>query len=90
MNADISLRLFEIAQEFIADKAVAREFVSKIEQTIEKKFEEKKDILATKEDISRLDNRITESKAEMIKWMFIFWIGQLAGTIGIILLFVKR
>ena len=40
-------------------------------------------ILATKEDISN-------TKAEMIKWMFLFWIGQIAVTFGFILLFIKK
>lgn len=40
------------------------------------KFEEAKQYLATKEDLANL-------KAELIKWMFIFWIGQLASFIAI-------
>jgi hypothetical protein len=39
---------------------------------------------ATKEDISKLDSKIaaldtkiSESKSETIKWMFIFWVGQM-------------
>jgi hypothetical protein len=44
---------------------------------------EKKDVLATKHDLS-------EVKADIIKWMFIFWIGQLAATFGLVLLFLKK
>jgi len=33
--------------------------------------------VATKEDIAN-------AKAEIIKWMFIFWIGQFASIVGII------
>ncbi len=38
MNASVSLKLFDISQEFIKDKDKAREFVSKIEETIDDKF----------------------------------------------------
>lgn len=34
----------------------------------------------------KIDAKISESKSEMIKWMFIFWIGQIAATI----LFLKK
>ncbi len=51
-------------------------------------------ILATKEDIhtlrSELQKQIGDNKAEMIKWMFIFWIGQVVATFGFILLFLKK
>jgi hypothetical protein len=59
-----------------------------IDEKTEKKHEEKMDILATKEDIMKLgeDMRVEmrEIKSDMIKWMFIFWIGQLAAMIAII------
>ncbi|NQV03342.1 MAG: hypothetical protein HQ542_11895 [Bacteroidia bacterium] len=28
-------------------------------------------------------------KADMIKWMFIFWVGQISVTVGLILLVIK-
>lgn len=39
MNASTSLKLFDISLEFIKDKNKAREFVSKIEETIDQKFD---------------------------------------------------
>lgn len=44
---------------------------------------EKKDILATKEDLANL-------KADIIKWMFLFWVGQLASLIAILQMFFKK
>jgi hypothetical protein len=46
--------------------------------------------LATKEDISNVRKEISESKADTIKWMFIFWIGQVGATLAIALLFLKK
>ena len=31
-----------------------------------------------------------EMKSEMIKWTFIFWVGQMAVKFGFILLFLKK
>ena len=48
-----------------------------MESKVEKSFEKEKDILATKIDLA-------ETKSEIIKWMFIFWIGQILVTLGVI------
>lgn len=40
-------------------------------------------VFATKEDMAN-------SKADIIKWMFIFWIGQVAVTFGLIMLYLKK
>jgi iron-sulfur cluster repair protein YtfE (RIC family) len=33
---------------------------------------------------------IAKAKAELIKWMFIFWIGQLGAILGILFTFFKK
>ena len=43
---------------------------------MDRRLEEKTNVFATKEDLANV-------KAEIIKWMFIFWIGQLASFIAI-------
>jgi hypothetical protein len=51
-------------------------------------------LLATKvelaEAFAKLRQEIAEAKAEIIKWMFIFWVGQLLVTVGIIQFLIKR
>jgi hypothetical protein len=53
----------------------------------------KADILATRTDlmneVSKLDVKIEKTKAEIIKWMFIFWAGQTGIMVGILALFLK-
>ena len=39
---------------------------------------------------SMIKNQISEAKSDLPKWMFIFWVGQMTITIGIILLFIKN
>jgi hypothetical protein len=47
-------------------------------------------IISTKEDIAKVDTKISETKSEIIKWMFIFWVGQLIAIFSFILLFIKK
>ncbi len=39
----------------------------------------------TKEDVAKLEAKIADTKAEMIKWMFIFWIGSIGVLSGIMI-----
>ncbi|MDO3627242.1 hypothetical protein [Mucilaginibacter sp. BT774] len=52
------------------------------------------EIVDTKEEIANLRydirKEIGEHKADSIKWMFIFWVGQISATLAFILLFVKK
>lgn len=61
-----------------------------VEYKIKDELENKTQLFATKADISMLEVRIERSKAEIVKWMFIFWIGQMVGLFGLILLFVRK
>ncbi len=76
MTASQSLRLYKLTLEFIPDKEKAKEYVSRIEETVDQKFIEKEKILATKSDIAILQNdtvilrkEIAEAKVDIIKWL---------------------
>jgi hypothetical protein len=43
----------------------------------------------TKDDKVEMISRIESSKTDTIKWMFIFWIGQLAAMAGILFAFLN-
>jgi hypothetical protein len=60
------------------------------EEFVKFKEETKEDLARLKLDVAGLDGKIKESKGETIKWMFLFWIGQVAATFGFILLFLKK
>jgi hypothetical protein len=53
--------------------------------TVEEKFKRK-----FTEEISKLDKKISETKADIIKWMFIFWAGQIGILVAVLDLFFKR
>lgn len=46
-------------------------------------FATKKDIALLKEDILNLEVKLAQSESHIIKWMFIFWVGQIATVIAI-------
>jgi hypothetical protein len=75
-------RLYDLLSSKVGREA-AENLTSYIEEKIKKEVQDKTNNLATKEDVAN-------AKAETIKWMFIFWIGQVAATFGFILLFLKR
>ncbi len=58
----------------------ARSLVEYVESKVEKEFDSKKDTLATKADLA-------DVRSDVIKWMFIFWVGQWAAMIAIAKLF---
>lgn len=60
--------------------------MTNIEQVIDNKFQNEKDCIATKDDILQLKIELKEQKSEIIKWMFLFWIGQIAVTLAIVFL----
>ncbi len=76
------IELYEILKDKLGQQE-ARKLVEYIEAKVEKKLEEKQDILATKTDLANL-------KADIIKWMFLFWIGQLASLIAILQIFFRK
>lgn len=42
--------------------------------------------LATKEFVSK---ELSETKFDILKWIFLFWVGQMSITLGIVLLILK-
>jgi hypothetical protein len=59
-----------------------------VEAEAEQSMMNKKEIFATREDVIRLESKfetkLSETKADLIKWMFLFWIGQTAAVLAIV------
>ena len=87
------IELYEILKPKIGEKE-ARTLVEYISTKVDRKLEEKKDVLANKEDVANLraatKEDIANLRADIIKWMFFFWIGQLASLLAILQIFFKR
>jgi hypothetical protein len=71
-------------------KETAENLTNFIENKINYELESKTNIFATKEDLSKLELKMSEWKSEILKWMFRFWIGQIAVIFGLILLYLKK
>jgi hypothetical protein len=74
----LEIKAYEIFKQKLGE-AEANTIIEFIEEKAAEKINSKKDIFLTKED-----------KTDMIKWMFIFWVGQLGAMVGLILLFIKK
>lgn len=73
-----TIDLYNILKGKIGEKE-AKSLVEFVEMKVDTKFDEHLNELATKKDLFQI-------KADMIKWMFIFWVGQVSVTVGLILL----
>lgn len=86
-------------------KETAENLTNFIENKIDNELESKTQILATKEDLTKLSfatkedldklslaNKadLAETKSEVMRWMFIFWASQLIAIFSFILLFFKK
>lgn len=83
-------QLFQILKQKLGESE-AEALVSFVDSKIKDNNDVNLKVLPTKEDIAKLEGRlevkIGDVKAEMIKWMFIFWMGQVAGTVGLIMVY---
>lgn len=42
------------------------------------------------EEVSKLDVKLSETKADLLRWMFIFWVGQVGALLGILFAFFRH
>lgn len=97
------IELYESLKDKIGENS-AKILLEFIDLRVEREFERKKDILAIKQDIAELRNVIKQDiaelkselevkmekiKTELIRWMFMFWAGQIAVLVAILALFLK-
>ena len=52
----------------------AQSIVEFVRLEVKETIEEKTQILATKEDMYKLDVKISETKNDIVKWLFGFWV----------------
>ncbi len=86
--SSLELEAYEILKSRFSDKEAAK-VIEYFESKAEEKINQRKDIFLTKDDKIDLVSKIESAKSDTIKWMFIFWIGQLAATAGIIFAFLS-
>jgi hypothetical protein len=82
-------RLYKLLSDKLGNDTTEAMF-KYIDNKTERSVESTIKTLATKDDIANVRKEIGESKADTIKWMFIFWVGQVGATLAIVLLFLKK
>lgn len=67
-----------------------------IKEQVNETFENKKDSLATKSDIARLEIKISQlevsiakTESELILWAFVFWATQLGAIFAFLKIFIR-
>ncbi len=76
---------FEIKDELTKELATKAEFFGEI-KAVEARLNGKIDTVKAELE-KKIEVEIANVKAEIIKWMFLFWIGQLASLIAILKFF---
>lgn len=90
----LELEIYEIFKNHFTEKEAGK-VIEYFEAKVEEKISQKKDVFMTKSDKIEiitlikeekvdLISKIESSRADNIKWMFIFWIGQLVAVAGIL------
>lgn len=85
LTASQSFKLYETVRRYFTKEDDAKEFIAEVETIIEKRFVSEKEHLATKKDIVELTAKIAESKSDMVKWMFSFFVALALMIIGLYL-----
>lgn len=79
----LELEVYEIFKKHFSEKE-AEKIIEFCRTKSEERMVKKKDAFGIKCTTSDLIAKIESSKNSIIKWMFIFWIGQLAAVAGIL------
>lgn len=99
-----ALQLYEVLKNILNDsgaKALIKYLEECMEAMISKQIDTKVAHLATKEDLIMLESKmikmmmetkaeLLETKADLMKWMFIFIMGQTVAIAGLIKLFFQN
>ena len=89
LEAKETARLYQLLSDKLGTDTTEAMF-KYIDNKTERAVEATIKTLATKDDLAIIHKEISEAKTENIKWMFIFWIGQVGAILAIALLFIKK
>jgi len=89
LEAKETARLYKLLSDKLGSdttEAMFKYIDSKTERSVEATVK----TLATKEDIANVRKEASETRAEMIKWMFIFWASQFAVLLSVFFMILKK
>jgi len=89
------IRLYNLLKNKFGEKE-AEQFVALIKEEISGSLEAKKDFLASKDDINKLELKLAQLETQMAKtesrlilWAFVFWATQLGAMFAFLKIFIK-
>ncbi|MBI2889622.1 MAG: hypothetical protein HYY13_02445 [Nitrospirae bacterium] len=85
----MALEIYEALKSAGVADAKAKSAAEKFDEALESRLGHEWRHLATREDLEKLRTEIHAVRTELIKWMFIFWVGQVATITGILFAFFK-
>lgn len=89
LEAKETARLYKLLTDKLGSdttEAMFKYIDSKTERSVEATIK----TLATKEDIAKVKYDLSKEISNSVKWMFIFWIGQVGATLAIVFLYLKK
>ncbi len=89
LEARETARLYTLLSDKLGDdttEAMFKYIDNKAERAVDNTIQS----LATKEDITAVRKEMAEYQVTNIKWMFIFWAGQIGGILAIIIILLKK
>jgi hypothetical protein len=89
LEAKETARLYKLLTEKLGNDTAEAMF-KYIDNKTERSVEATIKTLATKDDLAKVNIDLSQKINDSVKWMFIFWIGQVGATLAIILLFLKK
>jgi hypothetical protein len=89
MTATYAINIYDILFPVIKSEAKTKELVQNIELVIDKKFEDNKNNLATRDDILNLEVRIEKRLSDMNKAIYIVGLIQFIAIVGSVLAIVS-
>lgn len=89
LEAKETARLYKLLSEKLGSDT-AEAMLKYIDNKTERSVEASIKTLATKEDLAKVKYDLSKEIGDSIKWMFIFWIGQVGATLAIVFLFLKK
>ena len=88
--------LYDLLSQKIG-KVEAKALVEFIETKVDTTIEQKASVLATKEDIAKLDTKlaqletkIAQTETKLILWAFVFWATQLGAMFAFLYIFLRK
>ena len=86
----VTVRLSRLFYERFGDKIVNElvEWFNQVDTTYRNELRELNELNFARFE-SKLEQRMAQLESKLVRWMFLFWIGQAATTVGLVFAVVK-